>query len=84
MVNGRSLKFKLNLLKKQEFYVSNYLKWQSTNHHLQVCELLESQDLTTGRFAVEIDGMLVPKTRLADTSVADGMIIEVVQAVGGG
>jgi sulfur carrier protein len=49
-----------------------------------VLELLESQDLTTGRFAVEIDGMLVPKTRLADTSVADGMIIEVVQAVGGG
>ena len=49
-----------------------------------VLELLESQDLSTGRFAVEIDGMLVPKTRLADTSVADGMIIEVVQAVGGG
>lgn len=49
-----------------------------------VLELLEGQNLTTGRFAVEIDGMLVPKTRLADTPVADGMVIEVVQAVGGG
>ncbi len=49
-----------------------------------VLELLESQGLTQGRFAVEIDGVLVPKTRLGQTAIADNMVIEVVQAVGGG
>lgn len=49
-----------------------------------VLELLTELNLTTGRFAVEIDGLLVPKSRLADTLITDGMSIEVVQAVGGG
>lgn len=49
-----------------------------------VLALLESLELTQGRFAVEIDGSLVPKSRLADTPIAQGMNIEVVQAVGGG
>lgn len=49
-----------------------------------VLELLEAHALTQGRFAVEIDGMLVPKSRLGDTALDDGMNIEVVQAVGGG
>ncbi len=49
-----------------------------------VLELLESQGLTQGRFAVEIDGVLVPKTCLGQTVIADNMVIEVVQAVGGG
>lgn len=49
-----------------------------------VLELLTDQGLTEGRFAVEIDGLLVPKSRLADTALANGMTIEVVQAVGGG
>lgn len=49
-----------------------------------VLELLTELNLTTGRFAVEIDGLLVPKSRLADTLIIDGMSIEVVQAVGGG
>lgn len=49
-----------------------------------VLELLTIQELNLGRFAVEIDGMLVPKSRLADTMLTDGMSIEVVQAVGGG
>ncbi|MDO4441956.1 MAG: sulfur carrier protein ThiS [Moraxella sp.] len=49
-----------------------------------VLELLQELAMTEGRFAVEIDGMLVPKSRLADTAIADGMSIEVVQAVGGG
>ncbi|MDO4896001.1 MAG: sulfur carrier protein ThiS [Moraxella sp.] len=47
-------------------------------------ELLDSQGLTTGRFAVEVDGILIPKTRLTDTIITDGMRVEVVQAVGGG
>lgn len=49
-----------------------------------VLELLTELNLTTGRFAVEIDGLLVPKSRLADALITDGMSIEVVQAVGGG
>ncbi|MDO5651923.1 MAG: sulfur carrier protein ThiS [Moraxella sp.] len=50
--------------------------------HVQA--LLEQHNLTQGRYAVEIDGMLVPKSRLADTSLTENMRIEVVQAVGGG
>ncbi|AKG17396.1 sulfur carrier protein ThiS [Moraxella bovoculi] len=49
-----------------------------------VLALLESLELTQGRFAVEIDGSLVPKSRLADTPITQDMSIEVVQAVGGG
>ena len=49
-----------------------------------VLELLESLDLAQGRFAVEINEQLVPKSRLADTPLVDGMKIEVVTAVGGG
>lgn len=46
--------------------------------------LLENQGLTSGRFAVELNGTLLPKSRLSTTPVTDGMVIEVVQAVGGG
>lgn len=49
-----------------------------------VLGLLESLEMTKGRFAVEIDGMLIPKSRLAQTPLVDGLVIEVVQAVGGG
>ncbi len=49
-----------------------------------VAALIADENLSQGRYAVEIDGMLVPKSRLADTAIVDGMKIEVVQAVGGG
>lgn len=55
-----------------------------TTDHTNVLALLDAWGLTQGRFAVEIDGTLIPKTRLADTAITDGMKIEVVQAVGGG
>lgn len=55
-----------------------------TTDKATVLELLESLGLTEGRFAVEIDGVLVPKSRLADTATTDQQKIEVVQAVGGG
>lgn len=51
---------------------------------VDVKALLDELKLTEGRFAVEIDGGLVPKSRLVDTLITDGMKIEVVQAVGGG
>lgn len=52
--------------------------------HATVLALLEQLELTQGRFAVEINGMLVPKSKLATVLLSDGMQIEVVQAVGGG
>lgn len=55
-----------------------------STHHQTVLALLDEQGLTQGRFAVEIDGALVPKSRLNDTPITDGIKIEVVQAVGGG
>ncbi|MPX28716.1 sulfur carrier protein ThiS [Moraxella catarrhalis] len=61
------------------------LNGQSTqSDHSTVFELLNAYGLTQGRFAVEIDGTLVPKSRLTATELKDGMSIEVVQAVGGG
>ncbi|MFB6348953.1 sulfur carrier protein ThiS [Moraxella sp. ZJ142] len=47
-------------------------------------QLLDKHALNQGRFAVEIDGQLLPKSRLNTTPLTDGMSIEVVQAVGGG
>lgn len=54
-----------------------------TNHDT-ILELLQTHTLTQGRFAVEINEVLVPKSQLANTQITDGMRIEVVQAVGGG
>ena len=48
--------------------------------HLVINEL----GLSQGRYAVEVDGELIPKSELAQLSIAEGMNIEVVQAVGGG
>lgn len=61
------------------------LNGQSTqSNHDSVLALLDELQLTKGRFAVEIDGILVPKSKLAQCPLKDGMQIEVVQAVGGG
>jgi sulfur carrier protein len=40
--------------------------------------------LSTGRYAVEVDGELIPKSELDKLRIVEGMNIEVVQAVGGG
>lgn len=46
--------------------------------------VLDDLQLTQGRYAVEINGELIPKSELATTNVEQDMVIEVVQAVGGG
>lgn len=46
--------------------------------------VLDELELTQGRYAVEINGELVPKSELAKTATQADMVIEVVQAVGGG
>lgn len=55
---------------------------QTLHSNLQL--FLDEMGQTQGRFAVEINGELIPKSELSHVTVLDGMKIEVVQAVGGG
>ncbi len=49
-----------------------------------VADLLREQGLTGRKVAVEINGEIVPRSRHADTALADGDRLEIVVAVGGG
>ena len=49
-----------------------------------VLALLEQRGLTGMRLAVERNGEIVPRTRHADTPLAEGDTLEIVSAVGGG
>lgn len=55
---------------------------QTMQKNLQ--KLLAEMGQTKGRFAVEVNGELIPKSQLTNTLLTDKMTIEVVQAVGGG
>lgn len=55
---------------------------QTTHQTVQL--VINELGLSQGRYAVEIDGELIPKSELAQLQVVEGMNIEVVQAVGGG
>lgn len=55
---------------------------QTTHQSVQL--LINELSLSQGRYAVEVDGELIPKSQLGQTRIKDGMVIEVVQAVGGG
>ncbi|MES1965682.1 sulfur carrier protein ThiS [Psychrobacter sp. AH5] len=55
---------------------------QTTHQTVQL--VLNELGLSKGRYAVEVNGDLVPKSELAQLRVVEGMAIEVVQAVGGG
>lgn len=55
---------------------------QTTHQTVQL--VLNEMGLSQGRYAVEIDGQIVAKSKLPETLITDGMKIEVVQAVGGG
>lgn len=52
--------------------------------HSNLLQFLDEMGQTKGRYAVEINGELIPKSQLATFTLQDGMVIEVVQAVGGG
>lgn len=54
----------------------------TTHTNLQI--FLDEMGQTQGRFAVEVNGELIPKSQLATTPLTENMKIEVVQAVGGG
>ena len=49
-----------------------------------VARLLEALELSGKRVAVEKNGEIVPRSRYADTALADGDSLEIVVAVGGG
>jgi len=51
---------------------------------LTVTGLLETLGYAGKRVAVERNGEIVPKSRHADTALADGDMLEIVVAVGGG
>ena len=55
---------------------------QTTHQTVQL--VVNELGLSTGRYAVEVNGELVPKSELGQLLIVEGMIIEVVQAVGGG
>lgn len=46
--------------------------------------LLDALELVGKRVAVEKNGEIVPRSRYADTRLADGDMLEIVVAVGGG
>ncbi len=47
-------------------------------------DVVEAMGVAGKRIAVERNGAVVPRSRHADTSIADGDRIEIVGAVGGG
>jgi sulfur carrier protein len=49
-----------------------------------VASLVERMALTGKRIAVELNGEILPKSRYAQTMLAEGDHIEIVGAVGGG
>lgn len=51
---------------------------------LTFAQLLDELDLEGKRLAIERNGEIVPRSRFADSRLADGDRIEVVIAVGGG
>ena len=62
--------------------IVNGKKLQTTHQTVQL--VINELGLSQGRYAVEVDGELIPKSELTQLSIAEGMNIEVVQAVGGG
>ena len=46
--------------------------------------LLDQLRLGERRLAVELNGAIVPRSRWADTALADGDQLEIVHAIGGG
>ena len=49
-----------------------------------VARLLQALELSGKRIAVEKNGEIVPRSRYAETPLADGDSLEIVVAVGGG
>lgn len=57
---------------------------QSVEPGADVARLLQMLELSGKRVAVEKNGEIVPRSRYAETRLADGDALEIVVAVGGG
>ncbi|MBB6362609.1 sulfur carrier protein ThiS [Acinetobacter lwoffii] len=57
---------------------------QHETHCKNLLELIQSMALEGKRFAVEVNEMIIPKSRLGDTPICDTDKIEIIHAVGGG
>lgn len=60
----------------------NGKKLQTTHQTVQL--VINELGLSQGRYAIEVEGELIPKSELSQLRIVEGMNIEVVQAVGGG
>ncbi len=49
-----------------------------------LAELLATQGLAGRRVAVEVNGEIIPRGRHADHPLAEGDVVEIVHALGGG
>lgn len=49
-----------------------------------VAQLIEQQNLGTRRIAVEINEDIIPRSLHVSTELADGDVVEIIQAIGGG
>lgn len=53
-------------------------------HHQNLYQLIQDLSLEGKRFAVEMNEMIVSKSKLAETPISDSDRIEIIHAVGGG
>lgn len=64
------------------------LKVNGRQHRLEsggtLASLLQQLAITEGRFAVEVNGEIVPKSQHKDFLLRDDDAIEIVRAIGGG
>ena len=58
-------------------------KLQTVDPNTSLAALLELLDVTEGRFAVEVNGEIVPKGQHQDFELHDNDAIEIVRAIGG-
>jgi sulfur carrier protein len=54
------------------------------NNDLTIQDFLESQKYTISNIAIEIDGVLCPRSLYKETKITEGIKIEIVAFVGGG
>lgn len=57
---------------------------RSLPHPIALDQLLADEGLAGRRVAVEINGEIVPRSRHAEHLLAEGDVIEIVHALGGG
>jgi sulfur carrier protein len=65
-----------------KFHLNGELIQKTSGQSL--AELASDLELTKKKFAIEMNGEIIPKSLHASTLIEEGAIIEIVHAVGGG